>query len=138
MRSQTRGVVVVVECDRRFLVIRRAAGVAAPHAWCFVGGAVEAGESDPDAVVREFREELGATVRPVALEWEYASPDGRLHLAWWRADWLRDALRPNPNEVAEVRWCSLSEIACLPDLLPSNRAYLASVHGVEADPDAKL
>lgn len=42
MRPTKYGVVVVVEREGRFLVIRRAASVIAPNAWCFVGGAIEA------------------------------------------------------------------------------------------------
>ena len=131
MRPAKHGVVVVVEREGRFLVIRRAATVIAPHAWCFVGGAIEAGESEADAVVREFREEVGGHVRPLHREWEHVSDDGRLHLAWWRAELIDGELCANPHEVAEFRWCAPHEIACLPDLLPSNREYLTTVLGLE-------
>jgi 8-oxo-dGTP pyrophosphatase MutT (NUDIX family) len=49
-----RGVVAVVLRDERFLVIRRAAGVVAPGAFCFPGGGVEGDESETQALVREF------------------------------------------------------------------------------------
>lgn len=135
MRPTKYGVVVVVEREGRFLVIRRAASVIAPNAWCFVGGAIEAGESEADAVVREFREEVGGQVRPLHREWEHVSDDGRLHLAWWRAELVGGELRANPHEVAEFRWCPPQEIVGLPDLLPSNREYLTTVLGL-ASPSA--
>ena len=121
------GVVVVVHDGRRFLLIRRSAQVVAPGAWCFVGGAVEPGESQAAAVVREFREEVGGDVTPVRLVWEYTRPDGRLCLHWWLAVLRTPALTPNPSEVAEVRWCTPDEAAALPGLLDSNRLFLSTV-----------
>jgi 8-oxo-dGTP pyrophosphatase MutT (NUDIX family) len=122
--SLTIGVVVVVQREGRYLMIRRAAGVVAPGTWCFVGGAVEPGESQAQAAVREFREEVGGNVRPVRAVWEYLRSDGRLRLHYWLADLLSHDLRANPAEVAEMRWCRLPEILTLPDLLPSNREFV--------------
>lgn len=120
----TYGVVVVVARQERYLVIRRSAAVVAPGAWCFVGGAIEPGEAQDAAVIREFHEELGGDVQPLERIWEYTRPDGLLHLYWWRARLLSDALVANPAEVTEFRWCTPAEIALLPELLPSNRAFL--------------
>lgn len=125
--SEVRGVVVVVVRDGRCLLIRRAARVVVPGAWCFVGGAIEAGETEADAVVREFREELGGAVRPLRRIWEYARPDGTLRLYWWLADLVGDELRANAAEVAEWRWCRREEIEGLPNVLESNRAFLAAI-----------
>lgn len=121
------GVVVVVARGGRLLVIRRAAGVVAPDAWCFVGGAIEAGETEPEAVVREFREEVGGAVRPLRRIWNYTRPDGKLHLSWWLAELGSAHLRPDPAEVAELRWCTPAEIAMLPNVLESNRAFLVAL-----------
>ncbi len=131
-----RGVVVVVRRGRLLLVIRRATGVAAPGAWCFVGGAREPGESEEGAVVREFREEVGGVVRPLRRIWDYRSPDGRLSLAWWLAelDESSPRLEPNPAEVAELAWLDAREIARLPDLLESNREFLEVLGCDGADP----
>ena len=106
---------------------RRAAGVIAPGAWCFVGGAIEPGESEEQAVVREFREEVSGHVQPLRRIWEYLRPDGTLHLSWWLAELGDGALRPNAAEVAEVRWCTPDEIAALPGLLDSNREFLRQI-----------
>lgn len=122
----TRGVVVVVKRGERLLVIRRAAAVCAPGGWCFVGGAIEPGESEEQAVVREFREEVGGRVRPLRRIWEYWRADGRLRLNWWLGELLDDRLTPNPREVAELRWATWSEIEALPTLLDSNREFLAA------------
>jgi 8-oxo-dGTP diphosphatase len=124
-----RGVVGVVARGGRYLVVRRASGVPAPEAWCFVGGAIEPGESEEQALVREFREEVGGLVRPLRRVWEYVRPDGRLRLYWWSAELLDDHLRPNPAEVAELRWCTPEEMRALPGLLPSNREFLDQATG---------
>jgi 8-oxo-dGTP diphosphatase len=121
------GVVVVVHRQGRYLVIQRAPGVIVPGAWCFVGGAIEPGETQPEAVVREFAEEVGGRVRPVRLLWEYTRPDGRLHLYWWLAELEGMQLEANPAEVSDMRWLTPDGIEALPEVLDSNRAFLAEV-----------
>jgi mutator protein MutT len=136
---EVEGVVVVVRRNGRFLMIRRAPDLLAGGAWCFVGGAIEPGESATEAVVREFREEVGGEVRPLRKVWEYRRPDGRLRLHWWLAELNGDPLTPNPAEVSEVRWCTIEEIEALPDLLASNRDFLRDgVRRLTAEGDGRL
>lgn len=52
----------------RVLVIRRGPGVLNPGYWTLASGRIEPGESQPAALVREVREELGLAVRPLAKE----------------------------------------------------------------------
>jgi 8-oxo-dGTP pyrophosphatase MutT (NUDIX family) len=121
------GVVIVVRRGRRFLVVRRAAGVIAPGAWCFVGGAIEPGETQPQAVVREFREEAGGAVHPAGKIWESTRGDGGLRLHWWLAELVDDELVASPGEVAELRWCTPEEIEALPGILDGNLCFLRAV-----------
>jgi 8-oxo-dGTP pyrophosphatase MutT (NUDIX family) len=109
------------------LVIRRAAHIVAGGAWCFVGGAIDPGETPAEAVVREFREEVGGRVQPLRPVWHYVRPDRSLHLEWWLADLDGQELTPNPAEVAELRWCHPDEIAQLPGILENNLAFLNEV-----------
>lgn len=118
------GVVAVVHRAGRFLMIRRAAGVLAGGAWCLVGGAIEPGETQPQAVVREFAEEVGGRVRPVRKVWEYRRPDGKLLLHWWLAEMEDERLAPNRAEVAEIRWCSPEDVEELPRVLDSTLHFV--------------
>lgn len=122
------GVVVVVARAGRLLVIRRAPGTVAAGAWCFVGGAIEPGETQQAAGAREFAEEVGGTVALLRKVWEYRDPQRPLRLHWWLGRQESAHLRPNPFEVSELRWCSLDELAALPGLLESNRAFLEAAH----------
>ncbi len=119
-----RGVVAVVPRDGRMLVIRRARSVVAPLVYCFPGGGIEGDESEEEALVREFREELGAALRPVRRLWQCVTA-WKVDLAWWLAEMAPGAAPlANPCEVESIHWFTPGEMAALPDLLESNRAFL--------------
>jgi 8-oxo-dGTP diphosphatase len=125
--SVRHGVVAVIVRDDRFLVIRRSQTVAAPGAYCFPGGGIEAGESEQQALVRELREELAVTVDPQRRLWESTTPWG-VHLAWWLVDLAPSAeLVPNPAEVESCHWHTPAELDGLAELLDSNRQFLAAL-----------
>jgi 8-oxo-dGTP diphosphatase len=112
--------------DKRWLCIRRSKTVsAAPLKVCFPGGAIEVGESQEAAVVREMQEELGALIHPNQCVWRWDQPNGNLTLWGWKADLLSFDLQPNPEEVAEVLWLTSAQISAHPDALPNNRAFVA-------------
>lgn len=117
----------MVRHDGRFLMIRRADGVIAPGRWCFVGGGIDLGETPAEAARREFREEVGGGIEPVAEVWQSWRPDGKLHLRWIYARLADGGLRPNPQEVAEIRWCTLDQIERLEGLLETNRRFVAGL-----------
>lgn len=124
---QRRGAVAIVQQGGRLLVIRRSLAVVAPGAYCFPGGGIEAGETEAEAVVREFREELGAEILPVRRVWQSVTP-WRIQLAWWLGQLPPEAeLRPDPAEVSEFDWCTPDQMGQLPGLLASNRDFLAAL-----------
>ena len=108
-------------------MIRRASGVRAGGAWCFVGGAIEPGETQAEAVVREFAEEVGGRVRPVRKVWEARRDSDNLLLHWWLADLDGEVLRANPREVERLAWCTPDEVERLPGLLEGNREFMVKM-----------
>ena len=97
------GVVVGVrDAGGRWLMVRRSTTVTAPLKVCFPGGAIEVGESQEAAVVREMREELGIDVKPVRCVWRHEFPERNIVLWGWLAELVSTDLRPDPAEIAEV------------------------------------
>ncbi|MEN6404920.1 MAG: NUDIX domain-containing protein [Thermoguttaceae bacterium] len=121
------GAVGVVMRDGRMLVIRRSQTVVAPLVYCFPGGGIEPGESEQEALVREFREEVGLAIRPVRRLWQCVTA-WKVHLAWWLGA-LDAAAEPtaNPREVHSIHWMTPDEMLRLPDLLESNREFLERI-----------
>lgn len=98
----------------RFLLIRRAAHVRIGGVWCFPGGTIERGESDPAALVRELREELGIAAMPVERLMVMRKHGGRLVLHWWSARIIRGLPIGNPLEVSSLRWLTAQQIRAMP------------------------
>jgi len=93
--------------------------------YCFPGGSIEPGESEPEAARREMAEELGVVAQPVRLLWRSVTPWG-VQLAWWLVEIEPNAaLLANPQEVEFYAWLKIDEIRALPQLLPSNLDFLA-------------
>ncbi len=123
-RPERYGVIAVTMRDEKLLVIRRSHFVIAPGTLCFPGGGIEPGETPEEALVREFREELGETITPVRQIWESVTP-WRVHLRWWVVRLPEPfALVPNPQEVESVAWLGFVELREHPDLLTSNLPFL--------------
>ena len=117
---------MIVE-NEKFLAIKRSESVRAPGKICFPGGSVELGESEEDAICRELDEELGVQIRLRKKIFSNRSPWG-VQLNWWTADLPKDHdLKANPDEVAEIRWMSLSELRDDRDLLSSNIVFLEAI-----------
>jgi 8-oxo-dGTP diphosphatase len=123
-----RGVVAVIVNDGRLLVIRRSQRIVAPGAYCFPGGAIESGESESAALIREIQEELGVCVRPIRPLWDSVTP-WNVHLTWWlaEAEAAGCVWTPNVDEVESLHWLTPAEIQTLPGLLESNHQFLRAL-----------
>jgi 8-oxo-dGTP pyrophosphatase MutT (NUDIX family) len=105
-----RGVIGVLHRGERFLVIRRAAGVAKGGRWCFPGGHLEPEETSKVALRREFREELSIEIDPVRRLGSIRVAESRHVLAVWCVEHVAGDIRPAPAEVAAVRWMKPDEL----------------------------
>lgn len=108
-RAQGQAVVAVVVDRGRVLLIQRGPAVVFPGYWAPLSGRIEPGESQPEAVVREVREEVGLRVRPLAKVWECDTDDGAYRLHWWTAQLLGGELALDPGEVSQARWLTPAE-----------------------------
>lgn len=104
-----RVVAAVVEREGRYLVTQRRSSAVLPGLWEFPGGRVEQGESDPEALRREFRERLGADVEvgePISVV-EHAYARYRVELRLYECRLVGDTLRA--LAVQQFRWLSSAE-----------------------------
>ena len=110
--------------DGRVLAARRSAPPELAGGWEFPGGKVEPGESEPSALVRECREELG--VRVTVGELLGSAPLSRgfvLHV--YLAALVAGEPRPLQDH-DELRWLAADELDSV-DWLPAERPALAAV-----------
>jgi 8-oxo-dGTP pyrophosphatase MutT (NUDIX family) len=126
-----RGVVICCRReDGRWLLIRRAKGVQrAPLKVGFPGGEVHESEDPADAVRRESFEELGLAVQPIRCVWVHDMPPW--HLMGWLGQLPAGALKPNPEEVAELLWLDEAEARVHPDGLPTLASIFDALHDID-------
>ena len=98
----------------RFLACQRPESKARGGLWEFVGGKVEPGESKPQALIRECREELGVTVsvKEPFLELIHRYPDLTIHLTVFHASIAEGT--PQLLEHQALRWVTPEEANVMP------------------------
>ena len=102
-------VAALVRDGERFLVCQRPEGKMCAGRWEFAGGKVEAGESDPEALRREWREELVVEIAVGAqlAEVLYDYPERRVHLTLYAARIASGA--PRALEHSALRWVAAED-----------------------------
>jgi len=120
-------IVAVVLSGRFVLMIRRGPDGPDPGYWAPPSGKIEPGEGQEAAVIREVKEEVGVTIRPVRKIWESVSAGGTHTLHWWLADAEDPEFRPDWREVSEARWVAVSDIATLQPTFPGDRYFFEEI-----------
>ncbi len=115
-------VAAVVERGGRLLVTRRQRGVHLEGFWEFPGGKVGPGETQPEALERELREELGVEtdVGDIVFETAHDYPDRTVRLFCYRCH-VRGT--PQPLLGQEIQWVLRAELSALP-FLPADTALV--------------
>lgn len=124
-RRRLRVVAAVIERDGRLLVSLRHPRGSRPGQWEFPGGKIERGESEPEALVREIREELGCAceVGPLVRRIVHPFPAVDVEIAFFSTVLHGE---PRPLCMAELRWVARSELEGL-DFLEADRPFVAEL-----------
>lgn len=133
MTEDTRPLVQVVagillDPNGRYLLSSRPEGKPYAGYWEFAGGKVEAGESDFQALQREFEEELGIRIL-AATPWltkvhSYEHAHVHLHFLWVEADQWTGEIQSREGQ--KWAWQKAGDFTVAP-MLPANSALLRSL-----------
>ena len=112
--------------EERFLICQRPAHKARGLLWEFVGGKVEPGETKPEALIRECREELAVTVAvgDVFMELTHTYPDLTVHLTLFHAK--IESGTPQLLEHNDIRWIRAEQISQY-DFCPADAEILQAL-----------
>ena len=110
----------------RFLACQRPPEKARGLLWEFVGGKVESGESGPEALVRECREELDVTLKVGAavMDVTHEYPDLTVHLTLYEAEIAEG--EPRMIEHHDMRWVTAEEMDQL-EFCPADQVFLDEI-----------
>ncbi len=128
-------VAVVIKKNGRFLLIKRAKKGEAEDFWCPITGAVEDGETQEQAVVREASEEMGIRVEPIKKIWECLTHDGDYRLHWWQVDLMDEHITQNPEEVKEYTWATVSQMGDIEPMFEADLFFFRTI-GVQLSDSA--
>jgi mutator protein MutT len=105
-------VAAVVRRGDRVLVTRRHGHAERGGQWEFPGGKVEPGEAEPEALVREIREELGCAllVGPLVARTEHRYPDLHVELGFYECS-LPPGTEPLLLGAAAMEWAEAGRLA---------------------------
>lgn len=127
VESLPEAVVAVITKERKVLLIQRGPDVPDAGYWAPLSGKIEAREDQAGALVREVREEVGLSVRPVRKVWENIAASGSHKLHWWLAEWVSGNLKLDPREVADARWLGVDEVLRLERTFEGDREFFKRV-----------
>lgn len=119
---------IIERTDRRLLIGQRRRGDTSPLKWEFPGGKVRTDESLEQALTRELREELGATLvksREIgSVRHQYGTTTEELEIHFFVAEIAELAIQPAVFE--QVAWVLPKELSQY-DFLAANRELIAQL-----------
>ena len=119
---------VIERSDRRVLIGQRRRGDTSPLKWEFPGGKMEAGETPEDALARELKEELGASMKkcvPIGrVMHKYAETPDQLEILFFAAAISDGELTPRTFE--KIAWVLPKELGDY-DFLAANAHLVANL-----------
>lgn len=106
----TEVVAALIWDEDRFMICQRPAHKARGLLWEFVGGKVEAGETKPQALIREYREEfdIELKVNDVFMDVVHEYPDLLVHLTLFNSEIAEG--EPKMLEHNDIKWITPAEI----------------------------
>lgn len=120
-------VAAIIEKDDKILLAQRPPHADQPGMWEFAGGKVEAGETQPQALIRELREELGIDAEPGVYVASHQREVSQriIHLHAWHVPAWRGELTAHYHSA--LAWCSPEEAlryALAPADIPLLKAFM--------------
>jgi mutator protein MutT len=116
----------VIRDGEKVLICKRPAGKRHGGLWEFPGGKVEPGETLFDCIIRECREELSITLRPIKTI--TAIENGGYEITFIECEIASGVLTLNEHE--EFRWISTADTAGL-EFCPTDKQALAAIFSNE-------
>lgn len=103
-------VVALIWKEDRFMICQRPAHKARGLLWEFVGGKVEQGETDEEALIRECKEELDIEIgtKDIFMSLVHKYPDMEINLILFNAYIKRG--EPKLLEHKDIKWITTDEI----------------------------
>jgi len=106
---------IIINAQQEILVAQRPAHASHPGFWEFPGGKVEFHETPQQALIREFKEEIGIKILDAKLfmqvEHAYTKPDRVVALTVWQIE--KYLGKPYGAEGQLVRWVTLDTLPTL-------------------------